>query len=90
LTGKADQTTIGTRDISINTLGGIPCQAGGLKMAQVFVTCKTEGCGAEVLAPESVQVPEDQIQALLHKKNYYLCNKCGKVGAYTKEDHHFA
>lgn len=59
-------------------------------MAQVFVTCKTEDCGAEIMAPEPAQVPEDQLKAALHKKNYYLCNKCGKVGAYTADDHHYA
>jgi hypothetical protein len=59
-------------------------------MAHVFVTCKEPDCGAEVLAPESTQVPEDQLASVLHKKNYYLCVKCGKVGAYTKEDHHYA
>ncbi len=59
-------------------------------MASVYVKCKTEDCGAEILAPESVQVPEDQLESVLHKKNYYLCQKCGKVGAYTKEDHYYA
>lgn len=59
-------------------------------MSQVYVTCKTENCGAEILAPESTQVTEDQLASVLHKKNYYLCPKCGKVGAYVKEDHHFA
>ena len=59
-------------------------------MSQVYVTCKTEDCGAEIPAPDSVQVAEDQLASLLHKKNYYLCPKCGKVGAFTKEDHHYA
>ena len=59
-------------------------------MSQVFVTCKEADCGAEILAPESIQVPEDQLAALLHKKNYYLCAKCGKVNFYNKEEHHYA
>ncbi|CAO0819669.1 conserved hypothetical protein [Desulfarculales bacterium] len=59
-------------------------------MAQVYVTCKAPDCGIEILAPESIQVPEDQLAAGLHKKNYYLCVKCGKVDAYTKEDHYYA
>ncbi len=56
-------------------------------MSKIYVKCKTEDCGAQVIAPEANQVAEDQLASVLHKKNYYLCNKCGKVYAYTKEDH---
>ena len=59
-------------------------------MSQLYVTCKNADCGAEVLAPDANQVPEDQLDSVLHKKNYYLCPKCGKVSAYAKEDHHYA
>lgn len=59
-------------------------------MAHVFVTCKEPDCGTEILAPETAQVPEDQLAEALHKKNYYLCAKCGKVHFYAKEDHHLA
>ena len=59
-------------------------------MAQVYVTCKNPECGAEVLAPEAHQLPEDQLGAVLLKKNYCLCIKCGKVFPYAKEDHHYA
>lgn len=56
-------------------------------MSKVYVKCKSEGCGAQVMAPEEHQVPEDQLASILLKKNYYLCHKCGKVFPYTKEDH---
>jgi hypothetical protein len=62
----------------------------GVVMAHVYVTCKKPECGAEVLAPEEVQVSEDKLQGVLLKRNFYLCQKCGKVSIYTKEDHHFA
>ena len=59
-------------------------------MSQVYVTCKNPECGVEFLAPETAQVPEDQLQSVLLKKNYYLCSKCGKVFPYAKDDHHYA
>ncbi len=59
-------------------------------MAQVYVTCKKPECGAEVLAPEEVQEAQDHLEEALHKRNFYLCQKCGKVSIYAKEDHHLA
>lgn len=53
----------------------------------IYVNCKTEDCGAKVPAPPEAQVSVEELPGILHKKNYYLCAKCGKVGAYTKDDH---
>ena len=53
----------------------------------VWVKCKTDDCGGDVCAAEYAQVPEERLDEVLHKKNYYLCNNCGKVHAYQKEDH---
>lgn len=53
----------------------------------IIVKCQTEDCGATITAPSEAQVGMDKLDGVLHKKNYYLCSKCGKVGAYTKEDH---
>jgi hypothetical protein len=53
----------------------------------VHVICKNEDCKAEIPAPEAVQEAADRLDEVLHKKNYYLCPKCGKVNAYSKEDH---
>lgn len=88
LTGNADTTTI---EPYCNTNITQPTNRRlGVAMAQVFVTCKQQDCGAEVLAPEEAQVPQEQLASVLHKKNYYLCQKCGKVNAYTLDDHHYA
>lgn len=53
----------------------------------VHVICKNEDCQAEIPAPEEAQVAADKLEEVLHKKNYYLCSKCGKVFVYSKEDH---
>ena len=56
----------------------------------IYVKCKTEDCDNEVLAAEYAQTPFEKLEDALHKKNYYLCPKCGKVHAYTLEDHYEA
>lgn len=53
----------------------------------VWVKCKTEDCGGKVCAAEYAQVPADKLDEVLHKKNYYLCQQCGKVYGYTRADH---
>ena len=53
----------------------------------LYVNCKTEDCGAKVVVPD--QIPEDQLEESLHQKNYYLCNACGQVQIYAKEDHYY-
>ena len=53
----------------------------------IYVKCKTEDCGNEILAPEYAQTPFEKLEDALHKKNYYLCPKCGLVHPYLKEDH---
>jgi hypothetical protein len=59
-------------------------------MSKVYVKCKTKNCGVQVLAPEEHQVPKDHFPSILFKKNYYLCQKCGKVYPYTREEHFVA
>lgn len=53
----------------------------------IYVKCKTEGCGADVQAAQYAQVPKDKLPEVLHKKNYYLCPKCGRVNPYVLDDH---
>jgi len=53
----------------------------------IYVNCKTEDCDNEILAPEYAQTPFEKLEDALHKKNYYLCPKCGQVNPYLKEDH---
>lgn len=53
----------------------------------VWVKCKNEDCGSNVSAAAYAQVPEDKLEEVLHNKNYYLCQVCGKVHNYKKEDH---
>lgn len=53
----------------------------------VWVKCKTEECGLNVAAAEYAQVPEEKLDEVLHNKNYYLCNACGKVHGYKKDEH---
>ncbi|MCB2186581.1 MAG: hypothetical protein KQJ78_09200 [Deltaproteobacteria bacterium] len=53
----------------------------------IEVKCKTEDCDNMIVLPLGIQEAADHLDEVLHKKNYYLCSKCHKVGVYAKEDH---